>query len=826
MADTPYIQLKLEGETIDLPQTSDIPISITYEIEDEDDFRQKKAGTSLNITVPATLNNSDKLNTLFNPGAEDLHPNGGLDKPLNVVLIGAGHELMKGKAFVLAGRKQNGKPLNFDIDVFGDNADWVIQNKELTLHDVLGTVVHVFDKATIEASWLHDGTDETRDYVYAPFRSREPFGEPAGNDIPNEIFRPMNARPSLFLYWMLYRGFKKAGYKIDSSFFETNYFKRIVLPWTWGNFFYITDKLLKEMSFLATGPVVVTQPNPGVTGTPFSWQFKSLSGTFATTINDVARFDAGNPSEEQFFLSNVTNDIGFIGNALSYNYNPTTGECNWTYLSAWSALGVLTVGFEIRLCASIDVSFLSNANVGIDVFVNGILNQTFNNVFSKSAPTVGTGEDFGTRDTFFTIPNLNPGDVVTAQIRYSCSKSLLGFCFLKIYATGNNITLDPTPAGATPEDVRSYFKLNFIRRQLGSVIEWKKFDKFKNYKWLDLLRGTIDMFNLQLNTDTTTKTVTIEPTHNYALGASLASATNQGYYNGNVLDWSSKEDISKISEVKVYQDYERELVIKLQDDNNDGMLKLLQDRHQSNLTQSKYVFPERFKKGKKAIDNRFFSGIVHYEHPQWKNIEGIAPQLIVLVPENIANTSNPESEYTFSPKIAWYKGIVDRKVYGGWNWDGDKTKDLPFMFAVNYKIGGDSDPILTYCDQRISDGAGGSVLGFGLFKRFFWQRFAIMRHGKLYNANFVLNNTDVINWLHREYKGINGQRYLLIKIDGYKPLLNESTPCTLWKWYPVTEQDANNTYPSDASVLTGTPVANTPDMITVPLICIPLDIPD
>lgn len=829
MPNTPYVEIKLNGEKIHLPQVEELPISINYEIEAEDDFRQKKAGTSLNITVPATTGNSKTVNTLFNPGAVDLLPNDGFNKPQDIVIIGAGHELLKGKAFVLGARKQNGKPKDFDINCFGDNADWVIPNKELTLADCLNTSTHIFDKATLEASWNFDGTSETNDYVYAPARNREPFGEPNSTDVPDEIIRPINLRPALSLFWILYRGFKKAGYKISSNFANTDYFRRMVLPWTWGNFMYITDKLLKEMQFLATGPIADTGHGDGSaqgingTGPAYSWQTINEGGyTGSTTVNDICRFDAGD-ANFNWFLDNVTTDIGYIGNALSYSYTPATGLCEWTYLPAWAALGALTVGFEFRLSASLDCSFNSNCSCSLDIMVNGVVVQTIADMFKASAPTLGTDTDFGTRDFFFQVPNLVAGDVVSIKIKTHLFKSTFGFSLMKIISTGDNIALNPTNI-SIEENVRSYWKLAYVKRQLGSVIEWNKYDKFKNYKWLDVLRGTIDMFNLQMNTDSVSKTVTFEPTHNYSLTDNLAAAVNPGYYNGNVLDWAAKEDQTKVSEVRVFQDYEKEVVMRLQEDTNDGILKLLFDRHQSNLTQAKYVFPERFKKGTRAVDNRFFSGVVHYEHPHFKAITGVAPQFICLIPENIANTSNPESEFTFSPKLAYYKGVVDRNTFGGWNWDGDTLQDLPYMFAVNYKPGGESDPVLTYCDQRISDGAGGSVQAYGLFKRYFWQRFAIMRHGKLFQASFLLNNTDVINWLHREFKVLAGQRLQLIKIDGYKPLLSASTPCTLWVWHPVTAEDAANTYPSDASVLTGIPTPFSSDIIYIPLLALSQDV--
>ena len=52
------------------------------------------------------------------------------------------------------------------------------------------------------------------------------------------------------------------------------------------------------------------------------------------------------------------------------------------------------------------------------------------------------------------------------------------------------------------------------------------------------------------------------------------------------------------------------------------------------------------------------------------------------------------------------------------------------MFAVNYKPGGENDPILSYSDEKIGN-EGNYIVGKGLIKRFFWQRLAIMNDGRM-----------------------------------------------------------------------------------------------
>ena len=771
MPESPYIQLKIAGNTIDIPQSRELPVSITYEIEDDQDFRQKKPGSALNVTVPATTNNSSKLNTLFNPGSEDTLPDDGFDKPMNVVLVGSGDELMKGKAFVLRAREQFGKPLNFDINIFGDNADWAIPNKELTLHDVVTEVTHVFNKTNIQASWAFDGTVITQDYVYAPVRYREPFGLP--EEEPDVVCRPENMKPSLFIYPLLYRGFKLAGYKITSQFMDSEYFRRLVMPWTWDEFLYIKVDNLRCRA-KKTGSTVLV--------------FGGTSGSINVLCNNDST------------LGCFDNGITLSPPVGCYNYDSIGKTMNWFYLSGiLPSPGTITASFSVRVRSSYQIPFpVITASVSVRWYINGVSIST-ETIYTKTSGVLSGIAGSEEKTVTFLATGLVPGDTVSAEVRATVGGG-----------------------GATTVAIHDVeFKTNYFRAQQGTNINFKSHDGFKQWKWLDLLRGLVDSFNLQFNTDPITKTVVIEPTHPFTL---QSTGPQPGYYNGNLVSWSGKRDLSKVSEVEVYQDYEKEVVMRMKDDPSDGLLKTLQDRKKVNVSAAKYVFPDRFKKGSKDIENRFFSSVVHYDAWHWAEITDVAPQLIILVPENINNTSNTESQNTLRPKLAYYKGLVDKGTYGGWDWDGDQTKDLPFLFAVNYRQDGQLDPVLTYCDQRVEDGGGGYYKAFGLLRTFFLQRFAIMRHGKKYAAHFTLNNTDVVNQLHREFKTIDNQRYQLISINGYKPLLNESVMCRLWKWYPITLADNESLYPSNASVMTSIPAPDTPDTLYTPLKVEPSDV--
>lgn len=117
------------------------------------------------------------------------------------------------------------------------------------------------------------------------------------------------------------------------------------------------------------------------------------------------------------------------------------------------------------------------------------------------------------------------------------------------------------------------------------------------------------------------------------------------------------------------------------------------------------------------------------------------------------------------------------------------------MFAVNYQPGGTSDPILSYTDELI-----GTEIGFGLLRRFFLQRLAIMRNGQYYKTFISLNNRDVTNWFHREMVGLRGQKWEVNQIKEYQPDSEDSTEVYLKKFSPVIKTDSDSVFPSSKSI--------------------------
>lgn len=775
-----YLKIKVGDNEIIISDPKELPVSIDYLLEDSEEFQNKKSSEAQSIEIPANINNDLASNTFTNPDIEDLTLGQVFKSARACVIECNSYELLVGKAFLQSAKHTN-RPKSYTYNFLGNNADWIVDLTDKTIYDFISFLSIEFTKSNIENSWDFDGTNESLPYVFAPVRYRFPFNDYYSDaqgilQPDDENVDPTYLRPSLSKYWILFWAFKSLGYRISSDFLDSEYFRRQVMPWTFGNFLDSGGTKLEIHKFLAKS-----------TGDQY---FDSERGKAVDRYVDL---DVSNDSTLGAFDNN--NDYTYVAPEMKWTYNaPDFGSLDATFS--------MTVYFVAALSGS-----NSNLTVRVDWFVNSVLKQQ-DIIVQGDGGIIGTDRPSGQTDVFFRTQDygtpLSLGDVVSAQVH------------IHLYRDKNAVN----DVAHVLLNVLS-FQLDYFRIPLGGNIAFTNLTALQQYKILDYIAGIIDEFDLSIDTDPINKIVYIEPTHEYSLNNNLATKSG-GFFKNDFIDWNGKEDLSKEWNMENYSDQEREFIFQYKNDTNDGILKTIQDRNTNILAQAKYVFPTRFQIGQKTRENRFFGPTMHYDVVQWQSLgtgdnTNIAPQMVVIVPENVSNTSQSESDNTFTPKSCYYKGNLTGS--GAWRFDGDVLQTYPFMFAVNYQSGGENDPILSYGDQLI-----GSTIAKGLLKRFFWQRLAISRNGQRYSTWFRLFNSDVCQKIHREFISYKGQRWELIQIKGYKPLANESASCLMYKWSPITEEDYNNTFPSAASVNTGV-ISGELDIKYAALKCLTSDIP-
>ena len=329
-----------------------------------------------------------------------------------------------------------------------------------------------------------------------------------------------------------------------------------------------------------------------------------------------------------------------------------------------------------------------------------------------------------------------------------------------------------------------------------------------------------------------------------------ADQDTDGYFK-DMYVWDDKQDLSKRSSMELFSNYERQVDFMFRQDGSDGAQNIWSARYKgiylNNTVTSRlkydtvdngvyagvpgaarYMLPERFNMGNRQRTNRFFSATMHYFATQFKYLTGVSPQLIAIFPENIANASAEAVQTVFEPKIAYYEGLADRAVHGGWYWEGDPSDpstayddyDLPLMYSVYYGSGGDERPVLTYSDQLIQ---GNKVKG--LLKKFLWRRMAMFANGQIYHTHIKLGLLDMANWTHRQIIRLKNCNWGIIEIDGFNPLSDESTKVTMYKLVLPDATDIENIYPSEDALDSNALLSDPFDLVYAPLLIFPNDIP-
>lgn len=757
MAGRKDIKINLNEALVDITDSDNIPINISYQFEDGEDFQKKKPSSLLNLKIPATKLNSKAANTFENPSIEDMTDGEAFRNLIDVKVEAGGMEILTGKA-ILKSAEHTDKPESYSFDLYGNNADWVLPLQEATLYDFLNHIKFYFTKVNVVNSWDYSGLDENLPYVFAPVRYTKAMGgykekQEAGQTIlepVNDTIQLSYFRPSISIYWIIYWAFKSVGYKIKSDFFNTNYFRKLVMPWTWGEFLLSEGVRQDNLDFLAKSERKVSFIHTTQEGPIDVLMSDTVSGAFDN--NEVFEYDS-------------------VSKFMDWTYNP---QFNY---------GPIEVVLLLKVQCSSFCNGGSYSVLYVEWFIDGV-KVDVNNIMRVIAPAVGNEQFEGIVDVYFSH-KVNPGQKISAQINLSQKDTGLGVanCHAEVLA----------------------FQFEYYRIPVGGEIDFAGYASLKQHKFLDFLKGVIDVFNISPQTDTINKVVLLEPVHDYSL-SNIHSNKQKGYYNGDIIRWDEKQDVSKVSTVELFSDSEREMLFRFKDDSNDGLLKVIQQRNNTVTSQAKYLLPNRFKEGKKAFENRFFSPVVHADVPAWAGIapaSTIAPQVVALVSENVSNTSKNQSENSFSPKLCYYKGKVnDLGFVVDWQDESPEPQKLqyfPLMFAVNYMPGGEQDPVISYSDELIGD-LKNPKIGIGLLRRFFLQRMAIMRNGQYYKTWFKLNNNDIANWYHREHIVCRGQLWELVNIKEYNPMKEDTTEVFLKRHYPITKADVDNIYPGIQSL--------------------------
>jgi hypothetical protein len=213
-----YRRLTIDGTVVDLPQ-SGLTYSLVYEVSDEGFI--SGAYSKRSIELPSTGTNDNLFEDWYAAGTANTLTAPTL-KPF--VFEDGGIQILSGQAELQSGLLMSDryrfKARNYKVDLYGTNADWTIRLKDLAIRD-LDFIPAVLDHATVITGWAarYDNLDY---FGFTLIKWKE--WNTAGQVGIDEF------TPFLFIRSIIDKAFDIIGYTLQSDFFNSDVFKRLILP--------------------------------------------------------------------------------------------------------------------------------------------------------------------------------------------------------------------------------------------------------------------------------------------------------------------------------------------------------------------------------------------------------------------------------------------------------------------------------------------------------------------------------------------------------------------------------------------------------------------
>ena len=220
----------------------DIQITITIQQSDLTNLNGRRTPYSKVIQIPSTSNNDILLEHFFEPNGIDYNP---LFKVPAVVQY-RGTDIFSGVLRLNSVVSTGGKRY-YEVYILGEVSDFTTEFKQVLLQDLnWSELTHELNYSAVTSSWYANGDGVSGifngnviyplinyglEYQGASSASTYSmsFGEDNSFDKPQYAIPPENFKPALKLKYVLDKIFETTQYKVNSTFFDTDYFKSIYM---------------------------------------------------------------------------------------------------------------------------------------------------------------------------------------------------------------------------------------------------------------------------------------------------------------------------------------------------------------------------------------------------------------------------------------------------------------------------------------------------------------------------------------------------------------------------------------------------------------------
>jgi len=228
--------VRLFIENIEMDVMADFSHQITYSVDDVKNLDTKSTSFSKTIVLPATSRNNKLFGNIFefgnsnfssNQPAKNVYYDFNASKSAKARLEVNGLTIMKGVMRLLQ-IVINGENMEYEIALFGELGGFFSSLGSKRLEDLdFSAYNHVYNVANISASWNNEANGSG--YFY-PLIDYGNTSSATDTRFAKKSFYFTAFRPSLFVREYIDKIITGAGYTWESNFFNTDFFKRLIIP--------------------------------------------------------------------------------------------------------------------------------------------------------------------------------------------------------------------------------------------------------------------------------------------------------------------------------------------------------------------------------------------------------------------------------------------------------------------------------------------------------------------------------------------------------------------------------------------------------------------
>jgi hypothetical protein len=533
--------------TLDVSDSEDFPLNISYTISDGKDLESRFGDYSQTFELPATKNNNKLLNSLWKSTADQTDKKTYGIKDCRVLVNGT--PFFEGSIQVKKSAHTS-RPKSYSCTIYGGNFSWMSLLKDKKLCDVFedsDTFTYTYPEIWDTFQKKQHQTDIQ--YPLISYKDFNTGGNPSHVNMFN-IERVPDFQPSFYVKNIIEKIFSGIGYEIDSTFIDTTHFKRLLNTFPFidndakdDNYHYTCTQVRQKddwqevdssvgLNSVADWTTVVLNSNV----IDPSMSYNNATGVW--TCQKAGAYSVEAQSSCRIYLTSHGGDC---------NWPTSTGSCFWGYTVtapddtwAWAHRVKLTT-------ASGTVSYIGTGSGGIGVPSYQRLS------FENQVWSVGC---YDNSDTANTIPPgtviCGVGDTIELQTKFLGISLVSASCEPDV-RTDIGYGSDTVTYGSIQP--RMTITFDGTAPSIGGVHKLKSILPC-DVTQIQYIKSIAHLFNLYFTTDVVSKKVIIEP-------------FNEFFYKSNSVNWDNLIDTSQPVEDDYNIGLKKELVVGYKLDSQD-----------------------------------------------------------------------------------------------------------------------------------------------------------------------------------------------------------------------------------------------------------------